>query len=167
MISGLHRAVYWVLGLVLGLACTDVGDYSTGPGECYFGQMVSFEYLTSGEFGEHPGLELILDVDALGSAQSGTSITTTNLLFERADVIQMDQLIHDSLSLLQFPTGRVRNYLAFAQPKTGGPAVVTVSLMENNEVEVRILRPDMDPYDGVDTSIFGVFQMVRKRDCSQ
>ncbi len=109
---------------------------------------------------------MILDTGALGSGEPGTTISTSEYVFYDSDVIQMDQLSHDSLSMFQFPTGRVRNYLAYAQPVSGSPATVIVSLMENLDVEVRILRPDEDPDDGEDTSLFGVYRLIRKKDCA-
>jgi hypothetical protein len=156
----------WVLSLVLFTACTSVGDYTTAPGECYRGSIIDADYIISETLPAGTELVMTLDADALGSGEVGTAISTTNLLFSRAPVIQMGELSHDSLSLFQFPSGRVINYLAYAAP-TGGPqATVVVSLMENEQVEVRLMRPDQDPDDGVDTSIFGVFRLVREKGCA-
>ena len=57
------------------------------------------------------------------------------------------------------------NYLAYAQPTRGFAATVVISLMENEEVEVRILRPDDDLDDQEDTAIFGVFRLGLVKGC--
>ncbi len=156
-----------VIGIVIGAgACTNVGEYSTAPGECYVGKIVNSDFVRSDTL--NPDIELImtLDADALGRGEEGATFTTSDGIFHNTPVRQMTELAHDSLSLLQFPGGRVRNYLAHASPTTGSPATIVISLMENNEIEVRVLRPDLDPDDGEDTALFGVFGLVRKDECS-
>ncbi len=163
----LNIALCLVIGPAVAGACTDVGDYSTNHGECYEGGIIAAEFVRSKKtFRDDLRLELTLDADALGSGKEGATITTNDGTFNRAPVSQMTQLVHDSLSLLQFPDGRMRNYLANALPNDGSPATVVISLMENDEVEVRIMRPDLTPYDNEDSSLFGVFRLIRKDGCS-
>jgi hypothetical protein len=79
------------------------------------------------------------------------------------------QLAHDSLSTLNFGEGRVRNLLLAAQPTQGAPAYVIVSLLENESVEVRVLRgaPPTDteavPKNFFGSELFGVFPLVRQK----
>ena len=171
MIKRFSKTRLLLLVLAGLVACTSVGEYSTGPDECYQGDIVvvAAEYQLSQDalLGSNSSLTMVLDVNALQNGDPGTTITTSNGLFYDADVIQMYQLSYDTLSMLQFPTGRVQNYLAYAQPSQGSPATVIVSLMENLDVEVRILRPDEDPDDGEDTAIFGVYRLIRKQECSR
>jgi hypothetical protein len=169
MLSGFSKTALLLLSLVWMVGCTSLGEYTTGAGECYKGDIVvvAAEYQMKEDVAldSDSTLVMILDTAALGYGDPGTTITTSNLLFDEADVVQMSQLSHDSLSMFQFPTGRVRNYLAYAQPTSGSLATVIVSLMENLDVEVRILRPDENPDDEEDTSIFGVYRLIRKKDC--
>ncbi len=151
--------------LVLVLGCDDVGDFSTKSGECYRGEIGRAEYVRSESFQPDSELTLVLDADALGRGSIGTTISTNNGIFDKTPVTQMAELSHDSLSMLQFPGGRVHNYLAYARPDSGSPATVVISLMENKEVEVRILRPDLEPEDQEDTALFGIFKLVRKEGC--
>ncbi|MCP4599626.1 MAG: hypothetical protein GY847_03645 [Proteobacteria bacterium] len=164
-----HILLRLVPALVFEGACTNIGDYSTGHGECYEGSIVRAEYVRSEAFDPEVRLELTLDANSLGQGKEGATITTNDGTFDRAPVSQMTQLAHDSLSLLQFPGGRVRNYLAHASPSNGSPATIVISLMENDEVEVRILRPDLMPDDSDDSSLFGVFRLVRREedDCDE
>ncbi len=165
-----QKAVRLLLGLVWLAGCTSVGEYTTGLGECYQGDIVvvdaAYQMQEDVALGVGSSLVMTLDTEALERGDPGTMITTSNLLFAKADVIQMYQLNYDLLSMFQFPTGRVRNYLAYAEPTSGSPATVIVSLMENLEVEVRILRPDEDPLDEEDTSIFGVYRLTLRKDCT-
>jgi hypothetical protein len=170
MLTGFPKTAFFLLGLLWMVGCTSVGEYTTGPGECYQGDIVvvAAEYQTQDDVAldTNSTLTMILDVEALEYGEPGTTITTNNHLFVNADVVQMYQLNYDTLSMLQFPTGRVLNYLAYAQPTSGSSATVIVSLMENLDVEVRILRPDENPDDEEDTSIFGVYRLIRRKDCA-
>ncbi len=147
-------------------ACTNVGDFSTIEDECYEGQIVGVQYVRSKTLDAETVMTMTLDSDALGQGNEGATITTDDGTFNNSKVSQMEQLTHDSLSMLQFPGGRVRNYLAYTQPTIGPPATIIISLMENDEVEVRVMRPDFNDNDNEDSTLFGVFRLVRKELCS-
>lgn len=145
--------------------CTGIGDYSTVTGECYHGEILKPEFVRSESFDPEVELTLTLDANALGRGDVGAMLTTSDGRFRSAPVQEMAYLRHDSLSELQFPGGRVRNYIAYAPANDGLMATVVISLMENEDLEVRIMRPDESPEDGVDETLFGVFHLVRKDDC--
>jgi hypothetical protein len=151
--------------LALATGCTDLGSYSTQPGECYRGNVVAAEFVRSG-FAQATQLSLTLDVGALadGRGTAGT-IWTNDGRFHGATVSQMEQLAHDSLSLFQFPGGRVRNYLAHARATDGSPAALVISLMEDGKVEVRVIRQGSDVDRGI-PSLFGVFRLSLDEQCS-
>ena len=150
-----------------GVACTNIGDFNTEAGECYEGTIAGADYVRSSTFEDDVGLSLTLDIDTLiaGELSGGGRITTDDGRFQAAPIAQLQQLSHDSLSLFQFPGGRVRNFLTFASPTDGMPATVVISLMENDAVEVRILRPDPLPDDEIDEALFGVFRLLRREGC--
>lgn len=150
-------------GVLLSLAgCDGLSDFSTEAGECYEGDIVDAEFARSGSFEAKTTLSLELDVGALGEAeQTGTWITTSDGLFVRAPVKQMRAVSLDTLSLLSFPSGRIKSYLAYAPDVNGELANVVVSLMENGDVEARIFRPSENP----DDSLFGLFRVSRKKGC--
>ncbi|MCP4675881.1 MAG: hypothetical protein GY854_10315 [Deltaproteobacteria bacterium] len=168
----MHEKAHSIFLLILAAlaaavaACTNIGDFSTDENECYEGQIVEVQYVRSKTLDAETVMTMTLDSNALGQGDEGATITTDDGTFNGSKVSQMEQLTHDSLSMLQFPGGRVRNYLAYARPTRGSPATIVISLMENDEVEVRVMRPDFDANDNEDSSLFGVFRLVRKELCS-
>jgi hypothetical protein len=153
--------------LVLALApgCTDLGSFSTQPGECYRGNVVAAEFVRHG-FEQSTQLRLTLDVSALadGRGMAG-AIWTNDGRFLGAPVSQMEQLAHDSLSLFQFPGGRVRNFLAHATATDGSPATLVISLMEDGKVEVRVIRHGSEDDRSI-PSLFGVFRLSLDEQCN-
>jgi hypothetical protein len=144
--------------------CDGLSDFSTKPGECYSGDIIDAAFVRNGSFEAGISLTLELDVNALGEAETpGAWLTTTDGLFIRSPVKQMAALSLDQLSLLSFPSGRIRSYLAYAPDANGDIANVVISLMENGDAEVRIFRPSQNP----DDSLFGVFRVTRKEGCGR
>jgi hypothetical protein len=136
-----------------------VSDFSTEAGECYQGAIVRDEFVRAG-FLPDTQLWLTLDTKALlEAAPAAIVMSTSDGIFNASVAHALPQLRHDALSLLDFPGGRVRNFLAYAQAVQGPKATMVLSLMENGRVEVRVLRPDEDPEDGRDDALFGVFRL--------
>jgi hypothetical protein len=159
------RAIAPALCALLAAACTNVGEYSTSLGECYDGSIIDAAFVREG-FGTGVKISLTLDVDALGrGAYDAGRLNTSDGTFRDARLSQMDTLEHDTLSLLQFPGGRVRNYLAYATPAAGPAALVVVSLMEDGTVEVRVMRPKQDE-DATSEPLYGVFKRTLLDDCA-
>ena len=156
-------------GLVVGIlcmagfACDSMSDYSTKSDTCYTGSIIDADFVRLGAFEAGVKMKMSLDVSALAEGnRTGAVITTDDGLFVGAPVKQMLELTRDSLSLLHFPGGRNRNYLAYAPDKDGHVANVVISLMENGDVEVRIFRPTADQSG----ALFGVFRLVHKEGCT-
>jgi len=157
-----------LVAAVLCASCMDVGSFTTHPGECYRGQIVSASFVRTG-FEEGTVLSLTFDTSALADGRGVAGVMwTSDGRFTASSLRQMEELAHDSLSQFQFPGGRVRNYLLNVVPADGVPAIVVISLMENGLVEGRILRPAMqicapgdddcaspESYD----AMFGVFRL--------
>jgi hypothetical protein len=72
------------------------------------------------------------------------------------------ELFADPLSLLEFGAAREYNFLSWVDSPCLGRALAVVSLMHDDSVEVRLLRPGT--VDEPDSTEFGVFQLTR--DCS-
>ena len=150
--------------LTAAVACQDVGEYSTAMGECYKGEIIASGFVRKG-FGTGVTLTLSVDTNALGRGDPAAGyLSTSDGTFRDAPVSQMEPLSHDSLSLFQFPGGRVQNYLAHATPVSGQSALVVISLMENEDVEVRVLRP-AGQGDDSSPALFGVFHTVLVDGC--
>ena len=167
MLLRLHRGAALAAILAAAAACTDVGEFSTELGECYHGAIVGASFVRSGF---EPGVEIYLSLDtralAEGKGPAGV-IKTSDGTFSSAAVSQMEQLSHDSLSQLQFPGGRIRNYLAHAVAADGGTAFMVISLMENDEVELRLIRPSVeeDAGPGAQPPLFGIFRLALEESC--
>ena len=93
--------------------------------------------------------------------------------FDRAPLLSIDGLAHDTLSQFTFPGGgRLRNYifsLSFTADTADGPvardAMIFVSLMETGHIEVRAIAPSVQAADGSERlpALFGVFVLGRDR----
>jgi hypothetical protein len=92
--------------------------------------------------------------------------------FDAAELRPIARLAHDSLSEYSFPGGgRIRNYMfgaRFSSPTVTGAAsrdaMVFLSLMENGEIEVRVIAPSVLDTDGKSEllpALFGVFVLGR------
>ncbi|MBW2276790.1 MAG: hypothetical protein JRF63_04815 [Deltaproteobacteria bacterium] len=150
---------------MLAVGCTDIGSFSTDFGECYRGNVVAAEFVRSG-FDQNVQLSLTLDVSALseGRGRAG-EIWTSDGRFNGSTVSQMEQLAHDNISLFQFPGGRIRNYLAHATPSDDTPAAIVISLMENDKVEVRVIRAAIESDRSI-VPLFGVFRLSLDEQCN-
>jgi hypothetical protein len=127
----------------LSCACTNIGDFSTGAGECYRGQIVDAPFILAG-FEAGTVLSMTFNTDALADGEGAAGVLwTSDGRFHASSISQMEQLSHDSLSEFQFPGGRIRNYLVYAVAADGVPAMVVISLMENGLVEARVMRQAM------------------------
>jgi hypothetical protein len=154
-----------ILLAALAGACADEDAFTTGAGECFRGRIVGADFVRTG-FDERAGALFTIDVRALtgGSASAGR-LWITDGTFSDAAVSQMEQISSDAISLLQFPGGRIRNYLAHALPADGAPAVLVISLMENDRVELRVIRPPAGTDDGP-PALFGVFRLSLDENCA-
>jgi hypothetical protein len=145
------------------IACDDLNDYSTKEGACYMGNIIDADFVRAGAFGANVRLKMSLDVEALaGGTEIGAVLSTDDGLFDGAPVRQMVEMTRDTLSLINFPGGRLKSYLAYAPDSAGKIADVVISLMENGDVEARIFRAAVSK----DDALYGVFRLVRSDPCA-
>jgi len=166
------RPVTFLMSLALAtfpvvvMGCKDISRFGTGPDESYCGGIVPGGFVRQG-FAPGVAMRLHIDPDRLQDAPG--DISTDDGTFVDAPLRPIPQLAHDSLSTLDFGEGRVRNLLLGAQPAQGATAYVIVSLLENESVEVRVLRgaPPTDteavPVSWFGPELFGVFPLVRQK----
>lgn len=115
---------------------------------------------------------LTLDTDHLQDTPG--FVSTSDGRFSHTPLRPIPQIWHDPLSTLSFGDGRYQNLVYAAGPfvKDAGPEeaqdiVVVVSLMQSEQLEVRLLRgaPQADagpPPPGVAPAVFGVFTLERR-----
>ena len=154
-----------ILLAALAAGCVDEDAFTTGRGECFRGGIVGADFVREG-FDAGVSAMLTVDVRALtaGAVDAGR-LWTTDRRFDGAPVSQMTQVSNDVISLLDFPGGRLRNYLAHATPADGGPASLVISLMENDKLELRVIRPPAGEGQSP-PALFGIFRMALDEKCA-
>ena len=172
-----------MLGL---LGCDRLERFDTEGEAAYTGCMIGAPFAHEGmlETSDPPILEasLELDVDALFANEDppsspGTLSTAPDQglcapdpLFDEAPLRLMRSLQHDALSLLGFGQGRDHSFMAWVDSTCQGTMLAVVSLMHDDTVELRLLKPAPAPASdaGPDASPgFGVFRLDQSnRSCN-
>ena len=148
------------------LGCSDVTRFSTGPDESYCGNIIPGPFVRQGF---KPGVRMRMSFDADRLSDLPGVISTDDGTLKEAALRPIPQLANDPLSNLQFGDGRTRNLLTVVGVSDGQTAFAVVSLMENGEAEVRIVRGAPLPpgvtakpaQEGVE--LFGVFPLVKQK----
>ena len=149
-------------GVVL-CACDDLSGFSTSENEIYSGEVLDADIVRRG-FEPGTMMEMTFDVALVHGDEEhvGPGTITTippggaEPMFEEVELLPITSIVHDQLSGLDFPTGRLKNYLFYAAPSgayTGHLALVVVSLLSDGDVEVRII---LGPED-----LYGVFTLEK------
>jgi hypothetical protein len=146
-------------------ACKDTTRFTTAPGESYCGSIVQGPFVRAG-FKPDVQLRMSFDADALASAPG--ALTTSDGLLTEAPLRAIPQLFHDPLSQLEFGEGRQRNLLYVVDPSDparGSSVTTVVSLMDNGDVELRLVRGAPSPEGATPSAenpqLFGVFHLHR------
>jgi hypothetical protein len=156
------------LAAIVLAGCRDLSRYSTGPGEAYCGNIVERPFIRAG-FPPSASVRLTFNADLIESSPG--TITDSSGLLLGAPLRPIPQLAHDPLSTLDFGEARDKNLLYVVDPAdpARGPAVfVVLSLLQDGDAEVRLLRgaPTLDgsPAPAADGDpLFGVFTPLRKQ----
>jgi hypothetical protein len=161
-----QRALAVASGCAALAGCNDVSRFSTAADESYCGSIVTGPFVRQG-FG--PGIRMRLNFDADRLSEKPGEVSTDDGLLDHAMLRPIPQLANDPLSSLQFGEGRVRNLLLGVSPSQGPSAFAIVSLMENGNIEMRVMRGAPLP-SGVTaypvesgTQLFGVFPLARQK----
>ncbi len=160
--------------LVLLCGCDRSAVLDTPSGEAWCGNITLGGAYRSG-FSPRVQLRLHIDASLLDSDRSPGRVTTFDSgeqdhpkLLDNAPLRPMRALAHDPLSQLQIGQGRELNYL-FATtptPATHESLLAIVSLRNDDQVEVRLLRPGAAAAadDPLRRPLFGVFLLQRRSD---
>lgn len=164
------------LAALAALGCQDVDRFDTEDGAAYCGSMISApefnEALTPAGVPSRLRLRLELDTDAL-TTRPGTltsddtegGLCSPASLFDQAPLRAIPEMFHDPLSSFEFGDGREHNFFAWVDSTCQGTVLAVVSLMQNDDVEVRLLKPAADPAEGATPAErpgFGVFILKRR-----
>ena len=159
--------VFASIASIAGAGCSDLSRFTTEPGKSYCGTVDVASFVRAGI---PPGtrMRLELDADQLQSAPGRiwTDEIDPDESFSATALLAIPQLANDPLSTLDFGEGRTQNTLTIAM--LGGAQVfVVLSLMQNGDVEVRLIRgtsPGSIPAGAPPTpsQIFGVFHLQKQ-----
>jgi hypothetical protein len=78
-------------------------------------------------------------------AGDGLCAPSGTVLFDNAPLRAIPELDHDPLSTLEFGDGRDYNFFAWVDSTCQGTMLAVVSLMRNDGIEVRVLKPASMP----------------------
>lgn len=169
-------AVVWSL-----LGCNDLDEFRTGQGEIFRGQIAGSEtgidggdqgtsFIRSG-FPSYTQMDLSFDPDRAdtepGTVNTYDTVSGRPGHFRDTALQPIKPLQHDPLTKYDFPGGgRLINYIFGAriadEPRS---ALVFVSLMEDGDIEVRVVTPGAVTGSGETLDdLFGVFRLKRVRD---
>jgi len=143
-------ALPWLAG------CRDLDRFDTDQDSAYCGSLVSAPFAHTGFVAEdEPPLlrmRLRLDVDELTTVpaivatdDAERGLCAPEPMFDDARMRAMKEAFHDPLSTLEFGQGREYNILAWVDSSCQGTMVAVISLMKNDDVEVRLLKPAPSP----------------------
>ncbi|NRA33476.1 MAG: hypothetical protein HRU17_09065 [Polyangiaceae bacterium] len=155
----------WLVASVLVLGgCRELDRFDTGDTEAYCGSVVGSGYVRAG-FSQTMRMELTLDTDAL-QTQPGTirsddrslSACSGKPIFDGVPLRVVEPVVEDALSTLEFGDSREFNFIALVD-SCRGTMVSVVSLMKNDDVELRLLLPQAA--DVPEEPAYAVFRLKR------
>lgn len=146
------------LALCLLIACRDNSRFSS-RGDRFQGTIVQGSFVRAGL---DPNVEMCLTLDTDHLQDNPGAITTSDGRFKSAAMRPIPQIWHDPLSTLNFGDGRVQNLVYAASPADTTDAMIVVSLMQSDDIEVRIMRGAPLQDGGTNAALFAVFHLERR-----
>jgi hypothetical protein len=143
---------------VAAAGCRSLDRFETEAPAAYCGAMVGAPQFHEGfvPAGAPPTLSLRLDLD-MSSLTTRPGVLTSNdgstgfcsnkgrPLFEEASLRAIPQISNDTLSQLDFGEGHDHDFFAWVDSTCQGTMLAVISLLKNDAVEVRLLKPAADP----------------------
>jgi len=175
--SPLSAPALCLLGAAALLGCRDLESFDSKPGEAYCGTIIGQPGFQEGfvKLKQPPDLELglVLDVQRLtsrpGELSSNDALNgmcaapgAPQRLFDNAPLRAIPEVDHDVLSSLTFGEGHVHDFFAWVDSSCQGTMLAVVSLMKNDQVELRLFKPARVPQAGAtpfDEPGFAVFHL--------
>jgi hypothetical protein len=143
-----------LLGALSTLGCRDLERFDTSGDEAYCGAMISAPVFHEGfvQDGAPPTLRLRMELDSNNLTATPGRITTddserglcsdsSSPLFDDARLRAIPETLHDPVSTMDFGEGREHSLLAYVDSTCSGTMLALVSLMRNDDVELRLFKP--------------------------
>jgi hypothetical protein len=162
-------------------ACHNLDSFDSKPGEVYYGAIGSPDFQSGFvKEGSPPNLELALRLDTskLSSepgmlrSREGQTVSAGGLcgdqqLFAEVPLRAIPEVDRDALSTLTFGEGHDHDFFTWVDSTCKGTLLAVVSLLKNDQVELRLFKPAPRPAPDTkasDTPGFAVFHLnVRKQ----
>lgn len=168
-----------LFGLILALSalgCQKLDRFDTTDGQAYCGSVVGAQFILTppSEGGFQRTLLMRAEIDTNLLNTTPAWITTDDAkdgpcepqpTFDEAPVRVTPEILEDSMSLMTFEDGRDHNLIGWAQSTCRGPMLTIVTLLETDEVEVRLLKPAPIPTVDGERDAFALFALKRAADC--
>jgi len=178
MISGRGLLSCAFAGALFG--CQNLDKFDTPNGAAYCGSIASAQFIrtvtSEGGFQRDLRLSLVLDTNHLTTVPG--YITTddkgegdggdpeehpcgAHATFEHAKLEVTQEVVSDSLSMMTFEEGQVQNVIAWTRSTCRGPMLAIVSLLKNDHVDVRLLKPRAEKPSPGERDAFAFFPLSR------
>jgi hypothetical protein len=152
------KRILLALLLLATCACRDNSRFSS-RGDRFQGPVVKGNFVRAG-FAEDVSMCLTLDTDHLQDTPG--TISTSDGRLKAAPLRPIPQIWHDPLSTLSFGDGRTQNLVYAALPSDAQDLMVVVSLMQSDNIEVRLVRSAPEADGGSGNAVFGVFNLEKQ-----
>ena len=156
--EAVKRILLFVMSLCALCACRDNSRFSS-RGDRFQGPVVKGSFVRAG-FAEDVSMCLTLDTDHLQDTPG--TISTSDGRLKGTPLRPIPQIWHDPLSTLSFGDGRTQNLVYAASPSDAQDLMVVVSLMQSDNIEVRLLRSAPEADGGPGNAVFGVFNLEKQ-----
>jgi hypothetical protein len=154
----LGRVAIFLTLVLAGVACRDNARFSS-RGDRFQGPVVKGSFVRAG-FGEDVLMCLTLDTDHLQDTPG--TISTSDGRLKSVPLRPIPQIWHDPLSTLSFGDGRLQNLVYAAASNDAQDVMVVVSLMQSDNIEVRLVRGAPQEDGGTGNAVFGVFNLEKQ-----
>jgi hypothetical protein len=181
------RLLGCLIPLLASIGCRDLDRFNTRDGEVYCGSLVGQTAIATGFaapewLGTSSTSTLALTLNASELSRNGgvPAVVTSNdaafgpckpdsPLFDKAKVRTIAATFGDRLSVMSLSEDHEQDAVTFVDSTCSGSMVAILSLIQNGDVELRLLRPapaaDGDPEATVDTTArFGLFVLKKTKD---
>ena len=139
--------------------CHNLDSFDSKPGESYYGTIGSPDFQSGFiKKGSRPNLELALTLDTSklssepgmlrsreGQAASGVGLCGDQPLFANVPLRAIPEVERDALSALTFGEGHDHDFFAWVDSTCQGTLLAIVSLLKNDQVELRLFKPARRP----------------------
>ncbi|HYQ16832.1 MAG TPA: hypothetical protein VEQ58_13770 [Polyangiaceae bacterium] len=158
------RSLLPLCALLSTLSCRELQRFDTRDGEVYCGDLVSGDPFTDGFVVDNKPQQLRMMLSDLDTSKLGTFSTDNQVgvpahltsndkltglcakdvlpLFDNSPVRSIPQVDHDALAAMTFGEGHDEDFFTWTDSTCQGTMLGIVSLLRNNDIELRLFKPN-------------------------